>query len=201
MLNVARLGVLRAVARHHSFSGAADALGYTQPAVSRQVATLEAETGAQLVDRAPQGARLTDAGEVLVRHAEVIFAALDEAEAEMREVIGLRGGRLRLATFASAAASIVPLAIARFRDLYPAVELVVEMLEPEDSIPALRAGELDIALTNDADGAAAESLDRIALFDDPMYVAIPRGHRLAEREKVRLRDLADEPWLLGTTTT
>jgi len=201
MLNVTRLGVLRAVARHGSFSGAAEALGYTQPAVSRQVATLEAETGAVLVDRAPQGARLTDAGEVLVRHAEVIFAALDAAEAEMRGVIGLRGGRLRLATFSSAAASIVPLAIARFRDLYPAVELVVEMLEPEDSIPALRAGELDIALTNDADAAAADSLDRIALFDDPMYVAIPRGHRLAERQNVRLRDLADEPWMLGTTAS
>jgi DNA-binding transcriptional LysR family regulator len=201
MLNVGRLAVLRAVARHGSFSGAAEALGYTQPAVSRQIATLEAETGAVLVTRAPQGARLTDAGAVLVRHAEVIFGQLEEAEAELRGVIGLQGGRLRLATFSSAAASIVPLAIARFRDNYPAVELIVEMLEPEDSIPRLRAGELDIALTNDPDGADSESLERVFLFDDPMYVAIPRGHRLAEREKVRLIDLADEPWMLGTTTS
>jgi len=201
MLNVARLGVLRAVARHHSFSGAADALGYTQPAVSRQVATLEAETGTVLVTRAANGARLTGAGEVLVRHAEVIFAQLDEAESELRAVIGLEGGRVRLAAFSSAAASIVPLAIARFRDTYPGVELVVEMLEPEDSVPRVRGGELDIALSNDADARAGGSLECVHLFDDPMYVAIPRGHRLAERPKVRLGDLADEPWMLGTTTT
>ncbi len=201
MLNVGRLSVLRAVARHGSFSGAADALGYTQPAVSRQIATLEAETGTVLVTRAAQGARLTEAGEVLVRHAEVVFAQLEEAESELRAVVGLEGGRLRLATFSSAAASIVPLAIARFRGLYPGVELVVEMLEPEDSVPRLRGGELDIALTNEGERASGDSIERVHLFDDPMYVAIPCGHRLAERPTVRLRELADEPWMLGTTTT
>jgi DNA-binding transcriptional LysR family regulator len=201
MLNTTRLGVLRAVARQGSFSGAADALGYTQPAVSRQVATLEAETGAVLVDRAAQGARLTEAGQVLVRHADVIFAALDDAETELRAVLGMDAGRVRLATFSSAAASVVPLAIARFRDVYPGVELVVEMLEPEDSIPRLRCGELDIALTNDAECRPNEPIERVHLFDDPMYVALPLGHRLAERTKLRLRDLADEPWMLGTTAT
>jgi DNA-binding transcriptional LysR family regulator len=199
MLNVTRIGVLREVARHGSFSGAAEALGYTQPAVSRQVATLEAETGAVLIKRAANGARLTDAGEVLVRHAEVIFAALDEAESELRAVMGLDAGRLRLATFSSAAASIVPLAIARFRDNHPGVELVVEMMEPEESIPRLRCGELDIALSNDAESPPGEPIERIHLFNDPMYVALPADHRLAERAKLRLRDLADEPWMLATT--
>ena len=201
MLNVTRIGVLRAVARHGSFSAAAEALGYTQPAVSRQVATLEAETGAILVKRAKNGARLTEAGEVLVRHAEVIFTALDEAENELRAVMGLEAGRLRLATLSSAAANIVPVAIARFRDIHPGVELVVEMLEPEDSIPRVRAGELDIALGNDAQATPGEPLERIHLFDDPMYVALPSGHRLAERPRLRLQDLADEPWMLGTTTS
>jgi len=200
MLNATRLGVLRAVARHGSFSGAADALGYTQPAVSRQVATLEAETGAVLVNRGANGARLTEAGEVLVRHAEVIFAALDEAESELRAVLGLKGGRLRLATFSSAAASIVPLAIARFRDLYPGVELVIEMMEPEESIPCLRGGELDIALSHDPEPTPGEPIERIHLFDDPMYVALPAAHPLAQRPKLRLRDLAQEPWMLATTT-
>src|SRR5450755_655337 len=167
MLNVSRIGVLRAVARHGSFSSAAEALGYTQPAVSRQVATLEAETGAVLVIRAANGARLTDAGEVLVRHAEVIFTALDDAENELRAVMGLKAGRFRLATFSSAAASIVPLAIARFREIHPGVELVVEMLEPLDSIPRLRCGELDLALSNDAETTPGEPLERIHLFDDP----------------------------------
>jgi DNA-binding transcriptional LysR family regulator len=201
MLNVTRIGVLREVARHGSFSGAAESLGYTQPAVSRQVATLEAETGAVLVKRAANGARLTDAGEVLVRHADAIFGALDDAESELRAVMGLEAGRVRLATFSSAAASIVPLAIARFRDAHPNVELAIEILEQEESIPRLRCGELDIALTNDADAVPGEPIERIHLFDDPMYVALPAGHRLAQRPKLRLRDLADEPWMLGTTTT
>jgi DNA-binding transcriptional LysR family regulator len=154
-----------------------------------------------LVTRAANGARLTDAGEVLVRHADAIFAALDDAESELRAVMGLEAGRVRLATFSSAAASIVPLAIARFRDIHPSVELAVEIIEEEESIPRLRCGELDIALSNDAQSAPGELIERIHLFDDPMYVALPTGHRLAQRPKPRLRDLADEPWMLGTTTT
>lgn len=201
MLNVVRMGVLRAVARHGSFSGAAQALGYTQPAVSRQIATLEAETGAVLVTRAPDGARLTDAGAVLVRHAELIFAALEDAESELRAVIGLEAGRVRLATFSSAAASIVPLAIARFRGVHPGVELEVEMMEEVASIPALRCGELDIALGNDPESAPGELIERVHLFDDPMYVALPCGHPLAQRPSLRLRDLAGEPWMLGATTS
>ncbi len=199
MLNVTRIGVLRAVARHGSFSGAADALGYTQPAVSRQIATLEAETGAVLIRRLVSGARLTEAGEVLVRHAEVIFAALEEAENELRAVLGIEAGRLRLATFSSAAASIVPLAIARFRGIHPGVELIVEMMEPEESIARLRCGELDIALSNDAQARPGEPIERVHLFDDPMYVALPSGHRLAECPELRLGDLAGEPWMLATT--
>lgn len=201
MLNVGRVGVLREVARRGSFSGAAEALGYTQPAVSRQIATLEAETGAVLVKRTANGARLTDAGEVLVRHADVIFAALDEAENELSAVVGLQAGRVRVATFASAAATIVPLAIARFREMHPDVELAVEILEDEDALPRLRFGELDIALTNEAESVPGEPIERIHLFDDPMYVALPLGHRGAGRPRLRLRDLADEPWMLGTTTT
>jgi len=201
MLNVTRIGVLREVARHGSFSGAAGSLGYTQPAVSRQIATLEAETGTVLVTRTANGARLTDAGGVLVRHAEAIFAALDDAENELRAVIGLEAGRVRLATFPSAAASMVPLAIARFRDMHPNVELVVEILEEEESVPRLRCGELDIALSNGAELAPGELIERVHLFDDPMYVALPYGHRLSERPKLRLSDLADEPWMLCTTST
>jgi DNA-binding transcriptional LysR family regulator len=201
MLNVTRIGVLREVARRGSFSGAAESLGYTQPAVSRQIATLEAETGAVLVRRTANGAQLTDAGGVLVRHAEKIFTALDDAESELRAVMGLEAGRVRLATFSSAAASIVPLAIARFRERHPNVELVVEIMEDEESVPLLRCGELDIALSNDAESAHDEPIERVHLFDDPMYVALPDGHRLAQRPNLRLGDLAEEPWMLGTTAT
>ncbi len=119
MLDSRRLRVLVEVARHGSFSAAAVELGYTQPAVSRQIATLEAEVGTVLVRRVPLGAVLTDAGRLLVARSEEILARLADAEAELRALGGLEGGTLRVATFASAAASVVPIAVARFRERYP----------------------------------------------------------------------------------
>jgi DNA-binding transcriptional LysR family regulator len=215
MLDSRRLRVLVEVARQGSFSAAAEALGYTQPAVSRQIATLEAEVGSTLIRRVPKGAVLTDAGRLLVERGEAILARLDDVETELRSLAGLEGGRLRMATFASAASSIVPLAIAAFRDRYPAVELNISMADPIDSIPRLRAGELDLVLSHDrAMGEAvapsgqvsgpSETLsgfEFIHLFDDPMYVAMPAGHRLADERKLDLGRFAEEPWMLATSQT
>src|SRR3954468_11531423 len=146
MLDVKRLKVLREVAAHGSFSAAAEALAYTQSAVSQQIAALEREAGTVLVDRNARGVKLTDAGEALVRHADAILARLADAEAELEAIAGLRGGRLRLVSFPSAGATIMPEAIARFRPRPPDVELTVRQLEPEDSLPLLKAGECDVAL-------------------------------------------------------
>ena len=150
MLDTRRLRVLCEVARKGSFSAAAESLGYTQPAISRQIATLEAETGMILVRRVPQGIVLTDAGQLLVDRAETIFARLIDAELELKALQGLEGGTLRLASFASAAATIVPLAVAAFRRRYPAIELGITMADPIESIPMLRAGDLDLAISHDA---------------------------------------------------
>src|SRR3954453_16058337 len=147
MLDVRRLRVLRAVAQHGSFSAAAESLSYTQSAVSQQIAALEREAGTLLVQRNPRGVRLTDAGAALLRHTEVILSRLADAEAELEAIAGLRSGRLRLAAFPSAGATLVPLAIAHFRERHPDIELTVKQLEPEDSLPLLKMGELDIALT------------------------------------------------------
>jgi DNA-binding transcriptional LysR family regulator len=204
MIDVRRLRVLCEVARHGSFSGAAAALGYTQPAVSRQISTLEAEVGAMLVRRVPKGAVLTDAGRLLVDRGEAILARLDDAESELRELAGVSGGRLRIASFASAAASIIPPAIAQFRGRHPAVELSIVMLDPAYSLPQLIAGELDMALSHDADlevGGASGDLEIVHLFDDPMYVAMPAGHPLADASELDLADFAGEPWMLATTHT
>jgi DNA-binding transcriptional LysR family regulator len=210
MLDTRRLKVLCEVARHGSFSAAAASLGYTQPAVSRQIATLEAEVGTVLVRRVPAGAVLTDAGRLLVARAESILARLQDAETELRALCGLEGGTLKLASFASAAASIVPLAVARFRRLYPAVELEIAMLDPLESVPRLRAGEFDLVLSHDAMGdalgepghpAAHADLELVALFDDPMYVAMPAGHTLAAMPALALQDFAEEPWMLATGST
>src|ERR1700744_3393742 len=149
MLDSRRLKVLCEVARHGSFSAAAEALGYTQPAASRQIATPEAETGTTLVRRLPQGAALTDAGRLLVSRSNAILARLDDAEAELRALRGPSRGRLPLASVASAAATVVPLAVMKFRQRHPHVELSVFMAEPVDALPRLRSGDLDMALSHD----------------------------------------------------
>jgi molybdate transport repressor ModE-like protein len=198
MLDVRRMRVLREVAQRGSFSAAAEALSFTQSAVSQQIAALEREAGATLVERNARGVRLTEAGEAVVRHTEAILARLAEAEAELEAIAGLRGGRLRTAAFESAGSTIMPLAIADFRSRHPAVELSMGLLEPEDSLPQLRAGELDLALTFDSHGGA--SADGIALkhlLDDPMYLVLPREHPLAHKRHLRLADLADEAWIGG----
>src|SRR3954451_20663797 len=123
MLDVRRLRVLREVAGQGSFSAAAEALSYTQSAVSQQIAALEREAGARLVERSARGVRLTDAGRVLVGHADAVLARLADAEQELEAISGVRGGRLRLAAFPSACATLMPLLVARFRERHPGVEL------------------------------------------------------------------------------
>lgn len=202
MLDSRRLRVLCAVAEHGSFSAAAAALGYTQPAISRQIATLEAETGSILVRRVAAGAILTDAGRLLVTRGEAILARLLDAETELRALHGLGGGTLKLATFASAAASVLPIAVARFRERYPAVELEIAMADPDQSLPALRAGKFDLVLSHDAVFEAAEGAsgcELVALFDDPMYVAMASAHPLVAASTLALTDFAGDPWMLATT--
>jgi DNA-binding transcriptional LysR family regulator len=215
MVDVRRLRVLCEVARQGSFSAAAAALGYTQPAVSRQIAQLEAELSTVLVLRLPQGVTLTEAGRLLVARGETILAQLDDLELALGAMAGLEGGRLRFAAFSSACASIVPLAIARFRERHPAVELNVSMRDPLQSVPQLRAGDFDIVLSNDpgsgrteSDGAVtvgpsgqAGGVELVPLFEDPMYVALPVGHPLAETDPLTLEHFAGEPWMLATPNT
>src|SRR3984957_18971004 len=146
MLNVARLKVLKEVAYRGSLSSAAEALSYTQSAISQQIAALEAETGMALLERHPRGVSLTAAGQTLVGHAEGILARLDTAEAALSASAGRRGGRRRMASFPTAGATLMPVASANFRATYPDVELTLSEGEPEEIAPRLRAGELDLAL-------------------------------------------------------
>jgi DNA-binding transcriptional LysR family regulator len=201
MLDVKRLKVLREVARSGSFSAAAEELGYTQPAISQQISALEREAGTRLLQRGARGVTLTDAGRSLVEHSDAILARLAAAEEELEAIAGLRGGRLRLASFPTAGATLVPLAIAMFSDRHPDVELSLIEAEPEDALPRLRAGDLDVALTfeySSLPGSAHESLNEevelVHLLDDPMYVALPLDHRFARRRTIRLEQLAEESW-------
>jgi molybdate transport repressor ModE-like protein len=198
MLDVRRLRVLREVAQRGSFSAAAEELSYTQSAVSQQIAALEQEVGAQVLDRGPRGVRLTDAGRALVDHAEVIFARLAAAEAELEDISGLRAGRLRFASFSSAGATLAPLAVGTFRQRHPGIRMELVEADEIDSIPMLRAGELELALVfepHTLPDAGFEGLELVHLLDDVMYAVLPRDHRLANRRRLRLSDLAADPWI------
>jgi DNA-binding transcriptional LysR family regulator len=199
MLDVKRLRVLREVARQGSFSAAAEALSYTQSAISQQVAALERETGSTLVERGARGIRMTDAGEALVRHADAILTRICDAEAELEAIAGLRGGTVRLASFATAGSTFVPHAIATFHERYPEVEISLKESDPEDSVPALKAGQLDIAILFEPHGAGDLSdVEKVHLLEDPMSVVLPENHPQAAKAKIRLKDLADENWVQST---
>ena len=198
MLNLNRLRILVEVASAGSFSAAADSLSYTQSAVSQQIAALEAETGVTLLERLPRGVRLTPAGQVLLEYAEGIIARLHAAEAEMAAIAGLRGGQLRMASFPTAGATLMPLAIAIFRAQHPEVTLTLAEGEPEEIGPRMSAGEFDIALLfefEDTSESLGPDLARVALFEDPMFLALPADHPLSGRPTLRLEDLRAEAWI------
>jgi DNA-binding transcriptional LysR family regulator len=146
MLDVTRLRVLVAVARHGSVTAAARALNYAQPSVSHHLARLEAETGTKLIQRAGRGIRLTDAGRLLAERAAEVIGRLDAAENELAAYTGLRAGRLRLAAFPSALGTIVPAAAATLREHQPGVDLRLTEAEPPEALRMLRAGYVDVAL-------------------------------------------------------
>ena len=200
MLDVRRMKVLREVALRGSFSAAAEALSFTQSAVSQQIAALEREAGVTLVERSARGIRLTDAGEVVVRHAEAVLARLAEAERELEALAGLCGGRLRMAAFESAGASLMPLAVAEFRRRHPGVDLSLTLAEPEEALVRLRSGELDLALAMSPRSCRElhlEGFETMHLLDDPMLLALRRDHPLARKARIPLEDFADEAWVQG----
>jgi DNA-binding transcriptional LysR family regulator len=200
MLDVRRLRVLREVATHGSFSAAAEALSYTQSAVSQQIAALERECATKLLERGPRGVRLTEAGRALVQHADAILARIDDAEEELAAIAGLRGGRLRIATFQSAGATLVPRAVGEFHRRHPGVELSI-IQEELEAVDKLMTGEVDMALVMgfpEPTPPPAVDLDLAKLLDDPYDLVLPEGHRLAGKRTVDLKDLADERWIVAT---
>ncbi|MEV6525942.1 LysR family transcriptional regulator [Longispora sp. NPDC051575] len=196
------LEVLRAVAAHGSITAAARALRFTQSAVSRQIAALEADTGATLFDRLPRGVALTDEGRCLLAHAE---AVLDRLAAARRDLAALRdgtGGRLRVGAFPTAVAALVPRALATFRAAHPDVaSSLVEGLTP-GLLERLESGDADVAVVSAAPDQPldTERYDLRHLLDEHLLVAVPRTHRLARRRTVRYAELAAEAFIAGSAT-
>src|SRR6266581_1833328 len=132
MLDVTRLRVIDAVARHGSVTKAAKELHYSQPSVSHHLARLETETetGAQLLQRVGRGIRLTPAGQLLADRAAEIIGRIDAADAELSAHVGLTAGRVRLAGFSSAIGSLVPAAVAALADRHPGLEISLTDTHP-----------------------------------------------------------------------
>jgi DNA-binding transcriptional LysR family regulator len=200
MPELKHLRALRAVAEAGSFSAAADALDYTQPAISKMVAALEREVGATLIDRGTRPLRLTDAGAALAARAKTVLEELATAQVEVAAVGQLDSGRVGVATFSSAGASLVVDALRDMRRDHPAVEVsITEKSMPSAAVHALRECEFDLVVTFDYPGAGTivgEDLEVHPLMEDPMDLVVGANHPLAARKRVGFADLADEDWLL-----
>jgi DNA-binding transcriptional LysR family regulator len=201
--DVQRLRAFALVLDLGSISGAASVLGYTQSAVSQQLAALEREVGTGLVDRSQRPLRATRAGELLRPQVERVLAALGGAEAALED---LRGGmrRLRLAAFTSALSSFVPAAVRNLRRAHADLVVQVLQLETQEAIERLRGGEADLAVVHHMPGIEVPEtagLQRRRLLVDDLYVVIPEGHPLARREAVSVTDLEAEPLILPRRDT
>ncbi|MFD6225617.1 LysR family transcriptional regulator [Streptomyces sp. NPDC060232] len=206
MIDVQRLRVLRAVAEHGSFNKAAGALLLTPSAVSQHIAVLERTLGHPVAVRSTRGVTLTEPGRLLVEAAETISAELDQVRRAIDRLAQERP-RLAVATFTSGGRHLLPAALSRFVQAHPEVELTVLESEPEEAVPMVRGGAADLALAYHFDGpppvgpGGSRDLAWQPLMEDPLWVVLPRGHRLAGRSSVGLGELAADRWVLGCLKT
>ncbi len=195
MFDVRRMQVLRAVVTSGSVTAAATNLGYTPSAVSQQVAALERQAGIALLERVGRGVKPTAAGQLLTEHAAVIGRQVAEAEAALADLRAGRTGRLAVHYFATVGATLIAPALARLRRDYPGVRVDLKMTDPEDPLPAVTQGRVDLAIVVRAHDRAADGIHLVGLRDDPYRAVLPRGHRLAAKRVIDLTDLAGEPWI------
>jgi len=200
-VDLAWLVVFREVAARGSLTAAAQALGYTQPAVSRQLAALENAAGGRLFDRLPRGVRLTEEGRCMLAHAEAILDRMRTAQHDLEALRNLDAGRLRAGAFETANAALMPRALAVFRGAHPWVTLSVAEGNSPGQLSSLRNGEIDVAVISCYPHQQLNTSDLTLryLLDDPLMVALPASHRLARpgRKALRLAELAGESWVEG----
>ena len=192
MLDVNRLRIFAAVARHGSVTAAANELHFSQPSVSHHLARLEAETGAQLFQRVGRGIRLTEAGQVLAERAAEIIGRVESAAAELSAHVGLSAGRVRVATFGSVIVSIMPEVSARLAEQHPGLRLELTDTHPPEALAMLRAGEVDAAIVFRYDETAPdpEGIRLTHLRDDPTYLLTTGRRRKVAQHR-------DGRWVAG----
>jgi len=197
--------MLREVAARGTIAAAAEALFMTPSAVSQQMAVLEREAGVPLLERSGRGVRLTDAGRGLVANTELVLAALEHAEADL--VAAAQGivGTVRVSAFPTAARAVLVPALLALRQDHPNLRVSMIDLEPEESVPALKARELDVVVTYEWDllpSLEDRGVEREELFAEHVYLALPASHPLVERGgPIAIAELADESWIVGRDST
>lgn len=198
MLDIRRLQVLLAIVEEGSVTGAATALGYTPSAISQQLLRLEREAGQPLLDRHARGMTPTDAGLVLATHARKILRQLAAAEADLAEVAGVRRGSVTLGTFPTVGSSFLPLAVRRYRELYPNISLTISSGREDNLVRMLEDGTVAMSLLWDYEWQRIDNDELVLteLFTDPTVLLVGSHHRLARRRTVRMGDLASEPWII-----
>jgi DNA-binding transcriptional LysR family regulator len=200
-MDVARLRTLRELAMRQTMAAVAEALRVSPSAVSQQIAQLEAEAGLRLIERRGRRVRLTQAGQRLVAHAERIIAALEDAKTDLAELKQAVAGELRVAAFSSVAAALIPQVMKALERRHAQLTIVLEEMEPVDSLAALRAWQTDVALVDDLTvppNTAGPNIERVPILEDLLYAVLPNAHPLAARSRVAIADLRGERWAMDT---
>ncbi|MBW5250388.1 LysR family transcriptional regulator [Streptomyces sp. P01-B04] len=198
--DVKKLRILRTLRDRGTVTAAAEALLMTPSAVSQQLSNLSRQLGVPLLVAQGRRVRLTDAAHLVLRHAEAVFAQLERADAELTGYLHGEAGEVRIAAFATAVPALVVPAVQALRDEdRPGPDVRVREAEAAQAYELLVAGEVDLALSLAAHAPTARDprFAVLPLLADPLDVALPAGHRLADAPGLRLADLSAEPWIFG----
>ncbi len=197
--DIKKLQILRTLSERGTVTATAQALLMTPSAVSQQLTNLAKQVGVPLLEAQGRRVRLTDAAHLVLRHADAVFAQLELADAELAGYVRGEAGEVRIGAFSTAVPALVVPAVRQLREQAPGLEVRVREAEAAEAYELLAGGEVDLALSLAAHAPTARDprFTRVPLLADPLDVALPAGHRLAERRSVRLAELSDEAWIFG----
>lgn len=190
--------LLATVAHHGTMTRAAAAVGYTVSAISQQIRKLEAEAGQPLLYRHSRGTRLTDAGKVVVEHAEQISGQMGSLQDALDDIAGVRAGSLRMGTFPTAGSSLLPLALGRFQIERPGIDLTVRSARLEPLLNMLNGREISMSLVWEYQWSKLNlpHVNLLFLMDDPTALVVADTHPLANRQSVKVSELLNENWVV-----
>ncbi|WP_329278813.1 LysR family transcriptional regulator [Streptomyces sp. NBC_00691] len=197
--DIKKLQILRTLRDRGTVTATAEALLMTPSAVSQQLTNLAKQLGVRVLEAQGRRVRLTDAAHLVLRHAEVVFAQLERADAELDGYLRGEAGEVRVAAFSTAVPALVVPAVRQLRAAHPGLDVRIREAEAAEAYELLSAGEVDLALSLAAHAPSARDpkFSRVPLLADPLDVALPAGHPHADAPGLRLADLAAEPWIFG----